>query len=303
MNPSDQEIEQLLRSAPNPVPPPDLQRQLFAQLRLPAGPKATSTPAKIPMAQGWLRHWWPALAPAAISIACLVVLALQQMQIHDLRETIRTLSHENATQAIPAAPTPPTTNTAPRTVDFTDQDQAELNRLQIRVQQLTAEITQMEQFKRSNEALRAQLNAPPTLMPEEMAALAKAKAEAMSVQCVNNLKQFGLAVRIWAGDQNGVWPPDSLSMSNELNTPMILVCPADTNRVAASNWQSFTAANCSYEYLTPSVTNADTEPRRVLSRCPIHGHIGLCDGSVQRDVARKHPEMLLNRDGKLFMQY
>ncbi|MEI2724523.1 MAG: hypothetical protein V9H26_13600 [Verrucomicrobiota bacterium] len=109
----------------------------------------------------------------------------------------------------------------------------------------------------------------------------------MSISCINNLKQFGLAVRLWATDNTDVFPPDSLSMSNELNTPKILVCPADTNRVVAKSWDTFSPANCTYEYLTPSATNAEIELTRVVSRCPIHGHIGLCDGSVQGEVAKK----------------
>jgi hypothetical protein len=91
-------------------------------------------------------------------------------------------------------------------------------------------------------------------------------------------------------------------MSNELNTPKILVCPADTNRPVAKNWESFTTANLSYEYLTPSATNGEAEPQRVLCRCPIHGHIGLCDGSVQSSVVKNHPEWLIERDGKLYME-
>src|SRR5260370_32220670 len=38
------------------------------------------------------------------------------------------------------------------------------------------------------------------------------KAEAQSVQCVSNLKQIGLAARIWANDHNDVFPPDVISM-------------------------------------------------------------------------------------------
>ena len=135
-----------------------------------------------------------------------------------------------------------------------------------------------------------------------MDALTKAKEKALSIQCINNLKQFGLAVRVWAIDNGDTFPPDFLSMSNELNTPKILVCPADTNRPVAANWTAFTSANCSYEYLAPSASSANPEPYRVLVRCPIHGHIGLCDGSVQGSVGKNHPDWLIERDGKLFYQ-
>jgi hypothetical protein len=123
----------------------------------------------------------------------------------------------------------------------------------------------------------------------------------VSIQCINNLKQFGLAVRIWAMDNQGVNPPDPLSMSNELSTPKILVCPADTNRVVANIWSAYTPDNCSYEYLAPSVTNADHEPSRVSVRCPIHGHVGLCDGSVMNAVTKEHPDWFVKKDGKLYL--
>src|SRR5580765_3124970 len=97
-------------------------------------------------------------------------------------------------------------------------------------------------------------------------ALAKAKARALRIQCVNNLKQCGLATRVWEGDNNDRYPmavysqqggayefvhhtqrnttpgtptPSMIGqapyqgkvfqvMSNELSTPKVLLCPADS---------------------------------------------------------------------------
>jgi prepilin-type N-terminal cleavage/methylation domain-containing protein len=94
-------------------------------------------------------------------------------------------------------------------------------------------------------------------------ALAKAKARALRIQCVNNLKQCGLAMRVWEGDNNDRYPMAVSSaqggaseyishtsgtttagapsittipgmakvfqvMSNELSTPKVVLCPADT---------------------------------------------------------------------------
>ena len=39
--------------------------------------------------------------------------------------------------------------------------------------------------------------------------------------------------------------------------------------------------NLSYEYLASDGIDCAQDPQRVLTRCRVHGHVGLCDGSVQ----------------------
>jgi prepilin-type processing-associated H-X9-DG protein len=96
-------------------------------------------------------------------------------------------------------------------------------------------------------------------------ALASAKHKSKRIQCVNNLKQDGLAFRIWEGD-NGDKYPMAVStnkngtmeygedgnafrhfqvMSNELSTPKILICPADA-RTPAANFMRLNNKNVSY---------------------------------------------------------
>jgi prepilin-type N-terminal cleavage/methylation domain-containing protein len=104
-------------------------------------------------------------------------------------------------------------------------------------------------------------------------ALAAAKRKAQRISCVNDLKQVGIAFRLWEGDNQDRYPMavntvkngameavfSALStspakynlctvftvMSNEVNTPKILFCPADngtwagTPRTAATNWVTF----------------------------------------------------------------
>ena len=112
-------------------------------------------------------------------------------------------------------------------------------------------------------------------------ALAKAKAKAQQINCVNNMKQIGLAARMWANDHGDKFPPDFGAMSNELANPKLLVCPSDRSKVAALNWSTFGPNNVSYKYLEPGIDEKNAA-RTVVFQCPIHGTVGFGDGSVQQ---------------------
>jgi len=94
-------------------------------------------------------------------------------------------------------------------------------------------------------------------------ALAKAKAKAQRIKCTNNLKNVGLAFRVFSTDNSDKFPM-SLStnaggssefvqapgialgynniyrhfaaMSNELSTPKIVICPSDSDRIEATDF-------------------------------------------------------------------
>jgi hypothetical protein len=294
------DIENILHAAPRPVPPAGLKERLIAHVRL-----VEVRPGALTLGSGlaptsWLRRWWPVLVPATVSLACAVGLIMQQVEIRRLKQVIQGLSRDAAPKA-GVLPTPTVqTNDAGPHADAASRTQQEVVRLKELASQLAAEVAQLEQMRAENTKLRTQLAAPPAglLTPEETEALAKAREKAEAIECINNLKQVGLAARIWAIDRGDMSPPDIVSMADEMGTPKILYCPSDRAREAAKDWASYTAANCSYEYLAPSAP--DTEPERVAFRCPTHGHVGLCDGSVQGYIAKQHPEQLVQRDGKLY---
>jgi|SRR5437867_5178499 len=107
------------------------------------------------------------------------------------------------------------------------------------------------------------------------ARVSKEKAKAQRIRCTGNLKQIGLWFRIFEADHNGKFPMHFSTnqggtleftgagqvfrhfqaISNELTTPLVLTCPADTRKPVArfipgqmptTNFSALTDANISY---------------------------------------------------------
>ena len=98
-------------------------------------------------------------------------------------------------------------------------------------------------------------------------ALSRAKERAKRITCVNNLRQIGLGMRLWANDYEGKFPwkvplsegggqPDAngtnrvnfqLSLAaKELGSTKILLCPSDVRRIPAPDFSSLFLTNISY---------------------------------------------------------
>ncbi len=113
-------------------------------------------------------------------------------------------------------------------------------------------------------------------------ALARAKHKSSRVNCVNNVHQINLTFKVWEGDNNDKYPMQFAltnsetmkligsgracvlwqTMSNELSTPKILLCPEDTERTSATYFTSgFSDANISYFF---SLDAADIYPQMIL---------------------------------------
>ena len=122
-------------------------------------------------------------------------------------------------------------------------------------------------------------------------ALAAAKRKAQRFSCVNNLKQVGLAFRVWEGDNGDKYPmavstssggaleftgsaqqlnplsnysftTNFVVMSNELSTAKILTCPSDASRTAQSVFTNLWPAALSY-FLCGDAS--DNYPQMVLT--------------------------------------
>jgi prepilin-type N-terminal cleavage/methylation domain-containing protein len=108
------------------------------------------------------------------------------------------------------------------------------------------------------------------------------KDSAMRIICISNLKQIGLAYRVWEGDHGDEYPMFvSITnggameliatgnvaacfqvMSNELSTSKILVCPADISRIPAINFTNGLNGKISYFI---NIDATETYPQMLLS--------------------------------------
>jgi hypothetical protein len=138
-------------------------------------------------------------------------------------------------------------------------------------------------------------------------AMSQKKTTDNRIQCVNNLKQMGVAFRIWATDHEDKFPfnvstnsggtlehcdagADGFdknavrhfkAMTIELVSPRILVCPGDTVRSPAPDFDSLQAGNITYQLRTGAGLSEENGGE-ILVVCPIHGNSLHCDGSVQQ---------------------
>jgi prepilin-type processing-associated H-X9-DG protein len=116
-------------------------------------------------------------------------------------------------------------------------------------------------------------------------ALAAAKRATQHSNCVNRLHEIVTSFRVWEGDNNNKYPMQFYAtnllgaslmksgggahflwrtMSNELSTPQVLVCPEDREHTMATNFDiDFSDANISYFFNLDAVD--ETHPNMILA--------------------------------------
>jgi hypothetical protein len=96
--------------------------------------------------------------------------------------------------------------------------------------------------------------------------LATTRSDAERAGCMNNLRQIGRGVRLWASDHQervswrtltsdggtlpdtgikvaAAWFEFSYALSNFVTSPRVLVCPADSQAIVAPSWGSIISTN------------------------------------------------------------
>ena len=112
-------------------------------------------------------------------------------------------------------------------------------------------------------------------------AMTKQRGSSNRINCVSNLKQIGLAFRMWSNDKGDKFPMHNTNggtmefcltgevwrhfsiISNELNTPKMLVCATDTARQRVSNFAQFT--NNSHLSYFVGLDAEETMPQTILT--------------------------------------
>jgi len=126
-------------------------------------------------------------------------------------------------------------------------------------------------------------------------ALAGGKARAKRIACLNNQKQVNLGFRLWASDNVDKYPwnlsvtnggsldsPDWTDhfrvCSNELSTPRILHCPADTKKKPETDW-ALAAGDANVSYFIGTTSSEDRPQTILLGDSNVTGGSGGLDPS------------------------
>ncbi len=154
-------------------------------------------------------------------------------------------------------------------------------------------------------------------------ALAAAKRKAQRINCVSNLKQVGIAFRLWEGDNNDRYPmavstqyggvreklyannqvqasagynvnATFVCMSNECSTPKILYCPADSGQGPgpfSGSYLSGSGNMINRTYATNFFVNNLSATVACFSNTPAYLSYFVCG-----DAAETYPQMIMVGD-------
>ncbi len=275
-------LEDLLRKTPRLKVPGALREKLRAGIVL---PRAF---AKEPLRHAWrplVRRWLPVLSFSAFFLACVVAIAVQSNLLSDLRreneslkagsQNLEGLRQENLEYQKLRAEN--------QQLEQLRKDNLELQKLRDEVTRLHVQLREIPSLRAENERLLTERKAAESRLPadaqREEDPFDAAQKKAQRIKCISNIKQIGLAARLWSNDHDDApLPTDFVTMREELNSPKVLICPGDTKRSAVIQWSDFGPSNVSYEMISPGVS--EREPAVVYVRCPIHNNVGLADGSA-----------------------
>ncbi len=118
-------------------------------------------------------------------------------------------------------------------------------------------------------------------------------------RCVQNLKAISTAITDWSLHHAGQLPPSLGALTNELASPEVLVCPADSSHHPASDWTRWTPKNVTYQ-----IRRWPSEPSGhiIITQlgCPIHGTTTTSRAGIADPTATNAPPRI---DLRMLMRY
>ncbi|MEP6662101.1 MAG: hypothetical protein ABJC04_00430 [Verrucomicrobiota bacterium] len=284
---NETEIENLLRKSPRLQVPDGLAETLREKIRLSREPFVRGAESGI-----WLRlkRWLPITICLVIGLTAIAMQFKIRFRLKEENASLRTAT-QNLEQLRSENAEYKKLQFVGEDLERLRKDNAELLRLRVEAAQLRTDTAGLEKMRAENKTLEASTIASAKATNDFFG---EARARAERIQCVNNMKQIGLAARIWAGDNNDVYPVNFISMTNELGTAKILQCPSDKSREGIT-WVDVRAGNVSYKFY---VGVSETEPNAVLAECPIHHNFCLADGSVQQLTEERMKKSIQIVNGK-----
>lgn len=139
-------------------------------------------------------------------------------------------------------------------------------------------------------------------------ALAKAKSKAQTINCVNNLKQLGLAVKIYSADNGDKFPAATNwcdAIMPMVGSPKIFQCPGDLAQSRSGYAYNAAVSGLADGKVDPStvvIFESDTGwnasgGQELMIKSPRHGTVyvvGFADGSVQQISAARLAQLRWN---------
>jgi hypothetical protein len=294
------EIENILSHAPRPTVPAGLVKQIQAEIALPS----TAPESKQRERQNPLRRWFPALAFGVVMLSCAILMAVQANWSANLKRENASLRAEVAELPQLREKHAAWEQAQAKHDDLIHlrRDNDELHQLQVEAAQSRNLPARIEQLQSENKRLAA-APMPSATTTNATSFFEDARAESERIRCVNNLKQIGLAMRIWSGENGDRYPASFLLASNEMNVTQILVCPSDTARqtFARLGFAKFQEEMTSYKFTMHPEDDAQY-PQCIIARCPIHGNYLLADGSVQQINLKNPAYHEVNIDGRWYLK-
>jgi hypothetical protein len=220
---TDTTIENILFHAPRPAAPPGLLQHLRAEIKLPVTkPQIQTREWQYP------RRWFPALAFGVVMLSCAILFAVQSNWATKLKR-----QNESLQASAADLPRLREQHSAFEAAQAQQDELVQLRKDNVEVQQLQAEVAQLgrlpaaiQRLQAENQRLAAAANSAHKTGGDFFSDATKemddAKARAERIKCVNNLKQLGLAMRVWSGAHGDKYPTSLVIMSNELSTTKIL---------------------------------------------------------------------------------